>query len=339
MSLSIQTQIKYKNFYDYKPLQLSDGSFIYYSYREILKYNRNLSFFGKLNNTYKEKFLFIESEKKMPEKIKKIVEIKDNLICCDENLFLYNIKSLKNSPVKYSLKLNDILKLSDGKLLSITMKNLILIDIESIIDELASNKIKNHHKIVFKFPDDWYIKPTYTKARENIYMQLLPNNKLLLHYLLVEREGKCKITSYHWNIIYILDLNNYRLIHSFKKFKKQDINIIVLSNYICIKSSTTLDIYNINDYKLVNNIELELNSSIKKYKDNILIKFNFKGDTIILFDLSNAKMIKKCIFCSKHIKGSILCIYTLNNLNLLVISRDIFDHYFYILQVNNLNFK
>ena len=106
----------------------------------------------------------------MPEKITKILEIKDNLICCDENLFLYNIKSLKNSPVKYSLKLNNILKLSDGKLLGITMKNLILIDIEYIIDELASNKIKNHHKIVFKFPDDWYIKPTYTKTRENIYM-------------------------------------------------------------------------------------------------------------------------------------------------------------------------
>ena len=142
-ALSIQTKIKFKHFYQYKPLQLSNGSFIYYSYNEILKYNKNLSCFGKLNNMYKDTFLFIEYEKKMPENIKKIVQIKDKIICCDENLFLYNIKSLKDSPVKYSLKLNDILKLSDGKLLGITNKNLIIIDIESIIDELTSNKKKN----------------------------------------------------------------------------------------------------------------------------------------------------------------------------------------------------
>jgi hypothetical protein len=116
----------------------------------------------------------------------------------------------------------------------------------------------------------------------------------------VEREGKCKITSYHWNIIYILDLNNYRLIYSFKKFKKKDINIIVLSNYICIKSSTTLDIYNINDYKLVNDLELKLyDSSFDKYKDNILIQFfTYNNNIIILYDLSNVKKIKKMYF--KH---------------------------------------
>ena len=264
----------------------------------------------------------------MPENIAKIVQIKDKLICCDENLFLYNIKSLKDSPVKYSLKLNDILKLSDGKLLGITNKNLIIIDIESIIDELASNKIKNHHKFVFKFPDDWYIKPTFTKIREYIDMHLLPNNKLLLHYLLEEKQGKCKISYYYRNKIFILDLNNYRLIHSFQEFNSK-IKIIVLSNYICIKEYTELYIYDINDYKLVNNIDLELNmASIEKYIDNILIVFSSSNrDIIILFDLSNVKTIKKSILSIKHIKGGIFDIYTLKNLNILAISGDISDNY------------
>ena len=188
--LAIQTKIKCKHFYNYKPLQLSNGSIVYYSYNEILKYNRNLSFFGKLNNIYKDTFFFIESEKKMPEEIKKILQIKDKIICCDENLFLYDIKSLEDNPVKYSLKLNDILKLNDGQLLGITHKNLIIIDIESIIAELPSNKVKNHHKIVFKFPDDWYIKPTFTKITQKIYMHLLPNNKLLLHSFMKERKKR-----------------------------------------------------------------------------------------------------------------------------------------------------
>ena len=200
--LSIQTQIKYNIFTQYKPLQLSNGSIIFYSYKEILKYNKNLSFYGKFSNTYKDTFLFRKFEKKMPENITKILQIKDIILCCDEDLFLYNIKSLKDNPVKYSLKLNDILKLNDGKLLGITNKNLIIIDIDSIIAELTTNKIKNHHKIVFKFPDDWYIKPTLKKYIENIYMHLLPNNKLLLHFFLTEKEGKCKLTCYKWNKIF-----------------------------------------------------------------------------------------------------------------------------------------
>ena len=211
----------------------------------------------------------------MPENITKILQIKDKIICLDEYLFLYNIKSLKDNPIKYSLKLNDIIKLNDEKLLGTNNKNLIIIDIESIIAELASNKIKKHHKIVFKFPDDWYIKPTFQKIRENIYMHLLSNNKLLLHFFLKERRDKCKVTDYR-NKIYILDLNDYKLIH-FKEFESK-IKITVLNNYLCIKDLIRLNIYNINDYKLVNDLELTLyDSSIKKYKDNILIEFMTSG--------------------------------------------------------------
>ena len=339
--LAIQTKIKCEHFYNYKPLQLSNGSIVYYSYKEILKYNRNLSFFGKLSNIYKDTFFFIESEKKMPEKIKKILQIKDKIICCDENLFLYDIKSLEDNPVKYSLKLNDILKLNDGQLLGITQKNLIIIDIESIIAELPSNKVKNHHKIVFKFPDDFYIKPTFTKITENIYMHLLPNNKLLLHSFMKERKGNCKVTNYYHNKIYILDLNNFKLVHSFKEIKSE-IKIIILSNYICIKDSKEIKIYNINDYKLDNNLVLKsYNSSIEKYTDNILIMFftSNSSNNIILYDLSNIKNIKKCILSIKHIKGGVCRIYTLNNFNILAITRDITGNYVYILEMNNLNFN
>ena len=128
---------------------------------------------------------------------------------------------------------------------------------------------------MFKFPDDWYIKPTFQKIRENIYMHLLSNNKLLLHFFLKERRDKCKVTDYR-NKIYILDLNDYKLIH-FKEFESK-IKITVLNNYICIKDLIRLNIYNINDYKLVNDLELTLyDSSIKKYKDNILIEFMTSG--------------------------------------------------------------
>ena len=277
----------------------------------------------------------------MPENITKILQIKDIILCCDEYLFLYNIKSLKDNPVKYPLKLNDILKLNDGKLLGITNKNLIIIDIESIIAELATNKIKNHHKIVFKFPDDWYIKPTLKKTMEKIYMHLLSNNKLLLHFFLIEKEGTCKITRYKWNKIYILDLNNYRLIHSFEKIR-YEIKIIVLSNYICIKDSKTINIYNINDYKLVNDLELEFyNSSIDKYKDNILIElFTYDGDiVIILYDLSNVKKMKKCILRIKHIKCHVFRMHILNNLKIFATGYDIPNYYAYILKVDNLNFN
>ena len=167
---------------------------------------------------------------------------------------IYDIKSLKDNPVKYSLKLDGILKLNEEQLLGVTKKNLIIIDIKSIIAEIPSNNIKNHHQIVFKFPNDWHIKASFRKTIDDIYMHLLPNNRLLLHFYLQEKEGTCKLTIYNHNKIYILDLNNYKLIHLFKEFKHK-IKIIVLNNCICIYDSDRINIYNINDYKLVNNID------------------------------------------------------------------------------------
>ena len=56
-----------------------------------------------VNSILHNSFLFTKFEKKMPENITKILQIKDKIICLDEYLFLYNIKSLKDNPIKYSL--------------------------------------------------------------------------------------------------------------------------------------------------------------------------------------------------------------------------------------------
>ena len=117
---------------------------------------------------------------------------------------------------------------------------------------------------------------------------------------------------------------------------------MILSNYICIKDSKEIKIYNINDYKLDNNLVLKsYNSSIEKYTDNILIMFftSNSSNNIILYDLSNIKNIKKCILSIKHIKGGVCRIYTLNNFNILEITRDITGNYVYILEMNNLDFN
>ena len=180
----------------FTPFQLSDNSLLLYSSNEILKLNKNLSSYN-LNQVSKYKNIFnFEIEEEMPNKIRKIIQIKNKILVCDNNLYIYDIDPKNNNPKKYpnNLSLVDIVKLKNGKLLGISKKSLFLINIEEILSELElNNRIKKHHKKIYKYPSECHIKPTLKKFEEFVNGYLLKDNKIILHFNSeeVERDGGC----------------------------------------------------------------------------------------------------------------------------------------------------
>ena len=349
---SLKTKLfLYRNKY-FIPFQLSDNSMLLYSSNEILKLNKNLSSYNfNLVSKYKNIFNF-EIEEEMPNKIRKIIQIKNKILVCDNNLYIYDIDPKNNNPKKYpnNLSLVDIVKLKNGKLLGISKKNLYLINIEEILSELElNNKIKKHHEKIYKYPSECHIKPTLKKFEEFVNGYLLKDNKIILHFNSeeVEKHGGCITVRYKrvfGNKIYIFNMDNSELIHKFDEFNGK-INIAISNAYISLGFKNKILIYDINDYKLIKEIDIKSNiHSMIIYSENLIMSIYdsilWYGGVIFLYDISNINDIKYYILDTKFIKHAYRGIlYKLKNGNILLISFEYMNILEISKKINLLSFE
>ena len=80
---------------------------------------------------------------------------------------------------------------------------------------------------------------------------------------------------------------------------KTEINIVILDKYICISHDDIIDIYDINNYKLMNQINDKINKKyIIKYDENLIIGLSHivKENNIIVYNLSNINEISFKIY-------------------------------------------
>ena len=328
--LSLKSKIIINKNIQSKISQLKDSSMILYSQNGILKINKNLSSY-KLNSISKyNNFFNFEKEEEIPNNIRKILQIKNKIIVCDNNLYIYDINPKNDNPKKYpyDLSLLDIVELKNGKLLGITLKNLFLIDIEKILSELLTNKFKKHHEKIFKFPKEWHIKPTLKKSEEFVNGYLLQNNNLLVHFNSreIEQHGGCIMKKYKRffnNKIYIVNIDNLKLIKNFEEFEGE--TFIFISNlYIIIGYKNNISLFNIKDYELKKSFDIKHNTiSMILYSENIILsidKTNWKGKDIFAFDISDINDIKYYIIETTFIKDCYGSLYKLKNGNILFVS-------------------
>lgn len=297
----------------YNPIQLKNGSIVIYSASNISILDKKLSS-NKIKSFYDEEN---EKEEELPI-ISNIKQIKNGkLLCCAKDLFILEIK-LKNIINSKKIILSDdetifdIVELKNGKILGITNKSLVEI----------INKNKNYEiSQIFKIPDNWFITPNSKKMRffSNFrqYMDLyeLPNNRLLIHSHSTElsHNGGCGThppSEIYENKIYSINLENFEIIHCYEEYDSE-INIVILDKYICISNcykrswNNIIDIYSINDFKLIKKIKDKFEANyIIKYNENIIIGISKKENknNIIAYNLSNLEDIKYKLFKADFIK-------------------------------------
>ena len=297
----------FKYSYDYKNkaynlLPLKNGPILIYTTNNI----------NILNNNLQQKKLISFNENEIITSIKEIQ--KEKLFCCVKDLYVLSIKSSKiinkekivipNNEIIY-----DVIKLKNGKILGITNKTIIEIKENYEIDEL------------FKIPQNWLIKSYkeqyryYSGFQQYINLYELPNNKLLInsHSTEFSHNGGCGTNPPYQisiNKIYILNLFNFEIIHQFDELKSE-INIVILDKYICIiyfykyHLHNLIDIYNIEDYKLIKKIEDRFDKQyIIKIDGNKFISMSISENKnhIILYDLSYINDIKYQIFKENFIR-------------------------------------
>ena len=287
------------------PLLLKDGT--------ILLYNSNtISFFTK-DLELKLLYSFESNIKEKENEINIIRNIKQlkcgDIVCCNKNLYIFNIKSKIISPKIIKLpngeNIFDIIELRNKKLLGITSNSIIEI-----------NKKEEEYEIncISKIQEKYIEMPKNEKEKNNnTYIQYLNmydllNNRLLIHsystQLIYGRCGTHPPGELCLNKIFILDLNKNEIINYFEPFD-EEANIIILDKYICISNYNIIKIYDIFNYKLLQTIKDKFfKDYIIKYDDNIIIGIsNREADNdIILYNLLNINDIKYIIYRGNFMK-------------------------------------
>lgn len=279
----------------YNPIQLKDGSILIYT-------NDNISILDK-NLKQKELISFSNIDDENSIIISKVKQIKNGkILCCAKDLYIYEIKSnnIINSKI---IKLPDdeviydVIELKDGKLLGITIK-----DIFEIKNEGENFKFLK----LFDIPKNCLIMPLskfhrfYSSFKQYIDLYELPNKRLFIHLHSTEfsHNGGCGThppSEICVNKMFILNLDNFKIIHEFEQMNSE-LNIIFFDKYFCISYyyyQRKINIYDINNYKLIETIECNYDY-IAKYDKNIFIGINEKENKndIIVFNLSNINDIK-----------------------------------------------
>ena len=302
-SLSLQTIIRYKdyNIYEFNSeniIQLNDGSILVYTTSQILRMN------GIFNITLLKDF-------QEPYSTRSIKQLKNNkILFCNQNLYELDIKTkeINKIPVsKKDINIYDIIELKNGKIIGITDEYLINI-------ELSSKNINFEKTIVFKIPDEFLLYENMYFDKNYSYLYLLEGNKLLIHRFRAHNDnrskcGNCRRPTHYSNIIFVLNLDNFEILHEFQHFNGE-INIVVLKNYICISYYNAIYIYDINDFKEIKEINagsFDYYVYIFKYDENMLIttnKYISNEIEIVIYDLSNINKIKIASFKNEFMNVS-----------------------------------
>lgn len=202
---SLITKIMYDLREEYTPLQLKHGAFLLYTDKEIIMFEKNLS---------SEKIISLDKDEYA--NITNVKQIKNgNILCCNNDLYIYTIKSKKIVDTKIlkmpkflkKEKIFDIIELKDGRLIGLTNQSILNIKINNSKDE--NDEISQ----LYKIPKNWLINgdnQNCFKQFLNIYE--LGNNNLLIHSHsegYVKRFlGRSHRSKDYYNNIIILDTNN-----------------------------------------------------------------------------------------------------------------------------------
>lgn len=300
-NLIVQTKFDFEKFINFETIKGSHYSQIELKNRKIIIYEMfdRKNKISLLNKNFKLKTIF-ECDNYLHNNIIKVIQLTNNkILFCSKDLFVLNIKSNEIKKKEFpEEKVLDIIELKNKKILGITEKHLIYINIKG--EELEITNIMD-------VPQNSFSKENMINEFLRQYLDLyeISNNKILIHSHLNGLEriicGNSIPTEKIFNKIYILDLNDFSNIYNFVDFEnlKTEINIVILEKYICISHDDIIDIYDINNFKLMKQIDDKISKNyIIKYDENLIIGLSdiAKENNIIVYNLAKINEISFKIY-------------------------------------------
>ena len=324
--MSVQTIIDFDSFHQQVNfLELNDRTFILYTRAEIFHFSKNLRWEDLLpfdENNYPN----ITSMKQLKN---------GKILCCNKDLHIYEtkpkinkIKIIKMPYFNKGEEILDTIELKNGNIIGFTNQSIIKIDIKENIDE--NDEIIQLKKIKPILKDYDHI--SFLEFNLNLFE--LENNNLLLYlhkFYSFRRCLRCSPIIFYDNIIFILNLNNFKVVHKFENIKNKS-NVVILKKYICMNKEDGIYIYDIINYKLIKKIKTDDLHYIMKYDENIIIGMNeYENNINISYDITDANNIKfqiiKMETTLEKYSGINLLIFKLNNGKILI-----YNHYIYIIE-------
>ena len=292
------------------PLLLKDGSILLYDNNSISLLPKNLKY--KILFTFERYY----HENETSNIIRNIKQLKcGNIFCCNKQLYVFNDNLNNINPklihIPNNENLFDIIELKNKKLLGITLSS--ILEFKKIWN---NDKKEEEYEIncTFKIPEKYIETPkTEKEKKSSTYIQYIDlhelyNNKLLIHsystQLIYGTCGTHPPDEFCRNKIFIFDLNNNEIIHSFEPFNGET-NIIILDKYICVNYYNIIEIYDPTNFKLLKIIKDHFSKDYMiKYDENIIIGLSGieNENDIILYNLININDIRYIIFRGKYMK-------------------------------------
>lgn len=336
--LSLVTKIELNSmpFSDFKYLKIKKGKFLIYNRKNILLFNKNLS--------YKELFPFVDEDEMHIIFIKKM---DDGKILClnNNNIYIFTIepeiKIIKKIRIEKNHRIRYAIELNNGIILAAT-KNSIL--------KIIMNDKKDEINEIFRIPDECKLK---NKKKMDIHLSFyiynLSNNDniiLINSYssgTYHQNEGCVRgIEYYSKNMIFTFNVNNCKIVDYIKIFENESYNrnvytqlrIIINNKYIiALNNYDKIYILNISDYKLIKELDIPNYKTFSLDGNKILIYSGRYYDQFALYDLTDITIIKHKNIGIEYI---INCRYLLYNLIIEKFSDDTFlfikDKYIFIIK-------
>ena len=251
-----------------------------------------------------------------------IIELYKNRILIGRNNYLIELNlHEKNYDYKVIKQIDktilDINELSDKRIIAITKEKIIILKREK--EEYIIKKeypIKKHWKII---PLSSKYK-CYGEFKQYFSSAELPGHRLLLNSFSTELEFhntgciRGPPTEFSNSKIIFIDMNNFEEIKLTKTFKV-NANHIILENYIVIRASDNIFVYEINSLNLIQNINCSAVCDIK-FDNNYIIMYSIYGgkDTLKMFKIENNNFIKHCEIVSFTFEYLSFWRYSRNNI-------------------------
>jgi hypothetical protein len=288
--LAVQTILSLNLFY-HTPLQLKNGTLLLYTNYDTFLFHKNL---------YPEKVEFKYGEKSV--EVSSIMQLKNGTILgFGKDLYIFSIVKSKITISKIikmpnALKINkllNVIELKSGLLLAISNNSILKIKLEENIDN--NNEVSQ----IYTIPREWFLEKNENMVYRCQFHQSfnifgLPNNNILIQsYSIQQNYSRCgrHTGNYYKNKFIILDFqkNNVCYIQS---YLNQKVNIIIMGKYICLCYKKYIELYDINNYKYLKDIEIK-NDNISKYDENIIIAVNFfEEKNLLIYNLSDINNIR-----------------------------------------------
>jgi len=296
-NLSLVTKIKIDSmpYGDFKYLKIKKGKFLIYNEKEILLFNKNLS--------YKKLFPF-HDEKEISIKFIKKISCGRFLSLNNNNIYIFTIEP--------EIKIIKKIKLDNYKWIrhAIELKNgIILATNDNSILKIIINDNKEEINEIFRIPDECKVK-NIKKIHPQLFFDIynLPNND---NIILINShsfgsyhpdEGCVRMTEfYKKNMIFTFNVNECKIIDYIKILENNyldpslygELKIIINNKYIFASNNNDkIYIISLSDYKIIKELDID-NKKIFDFKDNKIFILNIRFyRQLNLYDFSNLTKIK-----------------------------------------------